>query len=42
MAEHTSIQLTPATRDRLFKAKERNTYDKFINQLLDMREELVE
>lgn len=42
----TTIQLTTETRDRLFKLKFRNTYDKFVNQLLDMyldtNEELVE
>lgn len=37
----TTIQLTEETRDRLFKAKERNTYNVYVNQLLDMRDELV-
>jgi hypothetical protein len=31
----TSIQITPETRDRLFKLKFRRTYDQFLNELCD-------
>jgi hypothetical protein len=34
----TSIQLTPETRDRLFKLKFRRTYDQFLNELCDLYE----
>ena len=32
----TSIQVTPATRDRLYKLKFRKTYDQFLNELCDL------
>jgi hypothetical protein len=35
----TSIQLTPAVRDRLWKLKFRKTYDVFLAELCDMYEE---
>lgn len=34
----TSIQLTPETRDRLFRLKFRRTYDQFLNELCDLYE----
>ncbi len=34
----TSIQLTPAVRDRLWKLKFRKTYDAFLAELCDMYE----
>ena len=34
----TSIQVTPATRDRLYKLKFRKTYDQFLNELCDLYE----
>jgi hypothetical protein len=34
----TSIQLSPQTRDRLFKLKFRRTYDQFLNELCDLYE----
>jgi hypothetical protein len=34
----TSIQVTPATRDRLYKLKFRKTYDQFLNELSDLYE----
>lgn len=34
----TSIQITPETRDRLFKLKFRRTYDQFLNELCDLYE----
>lgn len=37
--EKTTIQVTPQTRDRLFKLKFRRTYDQFLNELCDMFEE---
>lgn len=36
--EKTSIQITPTTRDRLFKLKFRRTYDQFLNELCDLYE----
>lgn len=36
--EKTSIQLTPETRDRLYRLKFRRTYDQFINELCDAYE----
>jgi hypothetical protein len=36
--ERTSIQLSPSTRDRLYKLKFRRTYDQFVNELLDLYE----
>jgi len=37
--EKTTIQVTPQTRDRLFKLKFRRTYDQFLNELCEMYEE---
>ena len=34
----TTIQLTPETRDRLYKLKFRTTYDEFLNELCDLYE----
>jgi len=34
----TSIQISPATRDRLFRLKFRRTYDQFLNELCDLYE----
>ncbi len=34
----TTIQLTPATRDRLYRLKFRMTYDEFLNELCDLYE----
>jgi hypothetical protein len=34
----TSIQVTPKTRDRLYKLKFRKTYDQFLNELSDLYE----
>ena len=36
--EITTIQLTPATRDRLYRLKFRATYDDFLNELCDLYE----
>ena len=36
--ERTSIQLTPRTRDRLYRLKFRRTYDQFLNELCDLYE----
>jgi hypothetical protein len=36
--EITTIQLTPATRDRLYRLKFRATYDVFLNDLCDLYE----
>jgi hypothetical protein len=36
--EKTTIQVTPATRDRLYKLKFRRTYDQFLNELCDLYE----
>jgi hypothetical protein len=37
--EKTSIQISPETRDRLYKFKFRKTYDRFLSELCDMYEE---
>lgn len=34
----TTIQLTPTTRDRLYRLKFRSTYDEFLNELCDLYE----
>ncbi len=36
--EVTTIQVTPATRDRLYKLKFRTTYDEFLKELCDLYE----
>lgn len=36
--ELTTIQLTPATRDRLYQLKFRMTYDEFLQELCDLYE----
>jgi len=36
--EKTTIQITPRTRDRLYKLKFRRTYDQFLNELCEMYE----
>lgn len=36
--EVTTIQLTPQTRDRLYRLKFRTTYDEFLNELCDLYE----
>jgi len=36
--EKTTIQVTPRTRDRLYKLKFRRTYDQFLNELCEMYE----
>ena len=36
--EVTTIQLSPATRDRLYRLKFRATYDEFLNELCDLYE----
>ncbi len=36
----TSIQLTARTRDRLYWMKFRKTYDVFLNELMDLYEEM--
>ena len=38
----TTIQLTTGTRDRLFRLKFRNTYDKFLTELCNLYEDLIE
>ncbi len=38
VTEVTTIQLTPATRDRLYRLKFRETYDEFLNELCDLYE----
>ncbi len=38
----TTIQVTPETRDRLFKLKFRRTYDQFLNELCDLYEKQAE
>jgi hypothetical protein len=35
----TSIQITPETRDRLFRLKFRRTYDQFLSELCDLYEQ---
>ncbi len=39
VSDKTTIQLTPETRDRLYKLKFRRTYDQFLNELCDLYEE---
>ncbi|HEY7587965.1 MAG TPA: hypothetical protein VIB49_04360 [Thermoplasmata archaeon] len=36
--EVTTIQVTPETRDRLYRLKFRSTYDDFLNELCDLYE----
>ena len=36
--EITSIQLTSATRDRVYRLKFRKTYDEFLKELCDLYE----
>ncbi len=36
--DKTSIQISPKTRDRLFRLKFRKTYDQFISELCDLYE----
>ncbi len=36
----TSIQITSKTRDRLYWQKFRKTYDQFLNELMDLYEEV--
>ena len=36
--EITTVQLTAATRDRLYRLKFRKTYDEFLNDLCDQYE----
>ena len=36
--EITTIQLEPATRDRLYRLKFRSTYNEFLNELCDLYE----
>lgn len=36
--EITTIQVTTATRDRLYRLKFRNTYDEFLQELCDLYE----
>lgn len=36
----TSIQITTKTRDRLYWLKFRKTYDEFLNELMDLYEEI--
>jgi|GEM_PF-1146800 len=36
--EKTSIQISPETRDRLYRLKFRRTYDQFLNELCDAYE----
>ncbi len=38
ITEVTTIQLTPTTRDRLYRLKFRQTYDEFLNELCDLYE----
>ena len=37
--EITTVQLTPATRDRLYRLKFRKTYDEFLDELCDLYEQ---
>jgi len=37
--QKTSIQISPETRDRLYRLKFRKTYDQFLSELCDMYEE---
>ncbi len=36
--EVTTIQISPATRDRLYRLKFRSTYDEFLDELCDLYE----
>jgi hypothetical protein len=36
--QRTSIQISPETRDRLYRLKFRRTYDQFLNELCDTYE----
>lgn len=36
--DKTSIQISPETRDRLYKLKFRRTYDQFLSELCDLYE----
>jgi hypothetical protein len=36
--EITTIQLSPETRDRLYRLKFRSTYDEFLSELCDLYE----
>ena len=36
--EITTIQVTPETRDRLYRLKFRSTYEEFLNELCDLYE----
>lgn len=38
----TSIQISPSTRDRLYKLKFRRTYDQFLNELCEAYEKAEE
>ncbi len=38
VTEVTTIQLTPETRDRLYRLKFRSTYDEFLNELCELCE----
>lgn len=38
ITEVTTIQVTPETRDRLYRLKFRTTYDEFLNELCDLYE----
>ncbi len=38
-SDRTSIQITSATRDRLYRLKFRRTYDQFLDELCDLYEE---
>jgi len=37
--ERTTIQISPETRDRLYRLKFRRTYDQFLNELCDQYED---
>ncbi len=39
LTDKTTIQLSPETRDRLYRLKFRRTYDQFLNELCDLYEE---
>lgn len=36
--EITTIQVTPETRDRIYRLKFRSTYEEFLNELCDLYE----
>ncbi|MFA5896427.1 MAG: hypothetical protein WC985_05930 [Thermoplasmata archaeon] len=38
ITEVTTVQLTPDTRDRLYRLKFRKTYDEFLQELCDLYE----